>query len=166
MLVYLMGLADIFAAIMLVTGFRPSIILPYVVAVLLMKGVASFWSKFNPMLYVLGAIDIVAIFMLWNGVFSGSFGIALVGLMVFKGFISFWQLESLRNGTFLTAYTIFSILTFGLVKIENRMEAKKKFINYFWLGSNDRKLEDRYKIPEMNYPTESKKTNSYFEDYK
>ncbi len=165
MLVYLMGLADIFAAIMLLTGLRPSIIMPYVVAVLLIKGVTSFWNNLNPTLYVLGAADIIAIFMLWNGVFSGNVGIVLVGLMAFKGFISFWQLDALRNGTFLTVYTIFSVLTFGLVKLKDKTKTKKKFKDFFWVGSNKKKFE-RYSVPEINYPKENKNTYPYLQNLK
>lgn len=155
MFVYLMGLADIFAAIMILTGLRPSIIMPYVVAVLLIKGFSSFWSKPNPTLYILGAADFLALFLLWNGVFSGNIGIALVGLMAFKGFISFWQLDALRNGTFWTAYTIFSVLSFGLIKLKDKSKTKKKFTDFFWLGSNKKKF-DRYNSPEINYPKENK----------
>ncbi len=162
MLVYLMGIADIFAAIMLLTGLRPSIIMPYVAAVLLIKGFSSFWNKPNPTLYVLGAADFIALFMLWNGVFSGNLGIALVGLMAFKGFISFWQLDALRNGTFWTAYATFSVLTLGLVKLKDKTKAKEKFGNFFWVGSNNKKFE-RYRTPEIDYPKPNKKPYPYLE---
>jgi hypothetical protein len=60
-LVYLMGIADIFAAAMLVTGFKPELVLYFTIAMLLIKGIASFWGRFNPSLYVLGAADLLAI---------------------------------------------------------------------------------------------------------
>ncbi len=156
MLVYLMGLADIFAAVMLVTGIRPSIILPYVVAVLLIKGVSSFWNNLNPTLYVLGAADILTIFLLWNSAFLGNFRTAILAILVFKGFISFWQLKALRNGTFLTFYTIFSALTFGLFKLGDKSKVKEKFVNFFWIGSNNEKFE-RYSLPKIKNIKSNKK---------
>ena len=147
MLVYLMGLTDIFAAIMLVTGIKPSFILTLTIALLFAKGIASFFGKFNLLLYVLGAADLLAIVLLWQGMVLGNIGIMVLGIMLFKGFISFWQLEPLRNAVLLPSY----VLTKLINKKINKVEWKDKISNYIWFGSSKIK-NGRANILKPDYP--------------
>lgn len=109
MLVYLMGLADIFAGIMFVTGVRPHLIMLFVASFLLMKGTASFLGKPNWKLYILGSTDIAALLLLWNmSILGGATPFVLV-VLLFKGFVSFWNLKALRNFSLEITHTIYGI---------------------------------------------------------
>jgi hypothetical protein len=103
--VYLMGLADIFAAGMIVSGLRLDLMLYFTIAMLGLKGVSSF-LKPNPILYVMGTLDLVAIALLLSIFSFGSFTGLLVLFIAVKGLISFWDIAPLRNSVIaLVAYT-------------------------------------------------------------
>jgi len=149
MLVYLMGLTDIFAAIMLVTGLRPSLILTYTISFLFIKGIASFFGKPNFMLYIMGGADLISILLLWKGMVLGYMGTAVLFVMLFKGFISFWELKALRNVTLNVIYLFYK--AFGFVIKTSKSEFANRVVNYFWFGS--RKIKDRKEaIPNVGYP--------------
>ena len=147
MLVYLMGLTDIFTAIMLVTGLRPSIILTFAIAMLAFKGLSSFWGKPNGLLYIMGGADIIAIALLWQGMVLGNIGTAVLMIMLFKGFISFWEIKVLRDPVLNILYVIYKTFRTGAKKVE----WKDSISNYVWFGAG--KIKDgRVIVPEQNYP--------------
>lgn len=123
-LVYLMGLADIFAAIMLVTGLRIDLILYFTIAMLAMKGIASFYGRINPVLYIMGAADLLAIVLLWQGTLW-QLGSIIVMIMVAKGLISFWEIDLYRNTAINIIHVVYSI--FKHVK-------KSQIANKLWFG--------------------------------
>ncbi len=147
MLVYLMGLADIFASIMLITGARPHTIMLFVISFLFIKGTASFLGRPNWKLYILGATDIVAIFFLWKGAIFGSIGLLILAIMLFKGFISFWNLKSLRNFSLNLFYIIY---IFAKGNVTSKAKWKNSIENYLWSGSAKMKNE-RVNIPKEIY---------------
>ena len=133
MLVYLMGLTDIFAAIMLVTGIKPQFILIFTIALLAFKGISSFTAKPHPLLYIMGGADLFAIILLWQGMVLGNIGTAVLLVMLFKGFISFWELKLLRNATLNIAYLFYMGIKTG-TKIK-KSAWMSKASNYLWFGS-------------------------------
>lgn len=153
MLVYLMGLTDIFAAMMLVTGIKPQFILIFTIALLAFKGLSSFMAKPHPLLYVMGGADLVAIILLWQGMVLGNIGTVVLLVMLFKGFISFWELKLLRNATLNIAYLFY--LGFRTGTKTNKNKWISSAANYLWFGST--KIQDA----RVHYPEEDYAQNEY-----
>jgi hypothetical protein len=138
MFVYIMGLADLFTAFMLVTGIKPSIILLFTAAILASKAIPSFLGKPNPILYVLGAADLLALLFLWQGMYIGGVGAIVLMIMLSKAFISFWEMKLLRDSTFQMVTLVLHAFSVAI--------KKTKFINKLWFGTN--KLDDNHrKLP-------------------
>jgi len=148
MIVYLMGLTDIFAALMLVTGIKPQFILIFTIALLAFKGISSFTAKPNPLLYIMGGADVVAIVLLLYGMVLGNVGTAVLMIMVFKGFLSFWELKPLRNATLNLIYMIYFVGKAGTISKKNAWISKAS--NYLWFGSTQIK-DARVNFQESNY---------------
>ena len=129
-LVYLMGLADIFAAIMLTTGLRLDFILYFTIAMLGMKGIASFYGRLNPIMYVMGGADLLAILLLWQSMSLGSLSGIIILIMVGKGLVSFWEIELYRNSAINLIFAVYR--TF--VNVKNSELVKKSIASKLWFG--------------------------------
>jgi len=144
-LVYLMGIADIFAAVMLVTGLRAELILYFTIAMLAVKGITSFYGRFNPIMYVLGAADLLAIVMLWQGSLW-QIGNVVVFVMVVKGLISFWEINLFRNTAVNAIYVVYRIF---------RVTTKQAIENKLWFG----KSVPKSKVYDHSYFYNTRKNN-------
>ncbi|MCD6575600.1 MAG: hypothetical protein J7K73_00375 [Nanoarchaeota archaeon] len=130
MMFYLMGLADIFVAGMLITNFKPTFLLAFSILFLLVKGILSFSGRPNVFLYIFGGVDLIAVLMLLTNISLGYFGLIILVIMVFKGFISFWKLKFIRDLTLAMVYIPY------LLAVRGRIDAKwkEKVVNYLWFG--------------------------------
>jgi len=98
-LVYLMGIADLLAAFMLLAGIRIELLLIFTIVILLIKSVSSFYGHVNLMLYAFGIIDLVSIIALLQPSIIESFLTVIGIIMLFKGIISFLQIELFRENS-------------------------------------------------------------------
>ena len=95
-LVYIMGIADILAAFMLLTGVRTEKIMYFAI---FMLAYTAFFAFVRPSPgIILGAfVNIFAIVLLLNLVPFGNIAGTIVAMQLFKGFVSFWELAAVRN---------------------------------------------------------------------
>ena len=108
-LVYLMGVADILAAFMLLTGFRSDILVIFVAAILLIKGIPSF-MRFNLILYLFGSIDLLTVLILSQGTLLISLAVTVGILILLKGVISFWQIDLFKDTVVGITHSVYRIL--------------------------------------------------------
>lgn len=127
-LVYLMGLTDIFAAIMLTTGLRLDFILYFTIAMLAIKGILSFYGRFNPIMYIMGGADMLAILLLWQNMSFGSIGSIIVMIMVCKGLISFWEIDLYRNTVVNGVFAIYNLFR----HVKNTELVKNSIASKLW----------------------------------
>ena len=127
-LVYLMGLADIFAAVMLTTGLRLDFILYFTIAMLAIKGIMSFYGRFNPIMYMMGGADLLAIVFLWQSMSFGSIGSVIVLIMVAKGLISFWEIDLYRNTVVNGVFALYNVFRHA----KNTELVKNSIANKLW----------------------------------
>ncbi|MCD6547639.1 MAG: hypothetical protein J7K22_03760 [Nanoarchaeota archaeon] len=146
-----MGIADIFAAILLITGLKPSFLLAFTASVLGVKGILSFLGRFNLPLYFLGLIDILAVLILLFNINLGIFGIFILLVILFKAFISFWSLKALREFVLTISYIAYKIISFGTKPI-SKSKWKVYITNLLWFGSGKISQEKMYPDKVFSYP--------------
>lgn len=160
--VYLMGIADILAAVMLLTGARPEFMLKFAVAMLIYTAIFSFVRpSFFIAFSALGNLTVSGILL--NAISIGNIAPYIVVFQLFKGYLSFWELNFVRNFTIGAVYVSGKLLYAIFRKSGNFELSKLKFVltRTFYFGKNEINSNGTISNSNQNNATKNEKNLAF-----